>query len=290
MKPGSCFFIPDRVSREKALQRTTHLGIGAHPDDLEIMALQGILECHGRTDSWFAGITCTNGSGDRKEDNPALTKLVDQRRREQNRAASLGGYSFVAQLGFSSGEIQGAGLIRLERELIEMLAELRPGIIYTHNPADKHPTHVAVLQAVLAALRALPRERRPARLLGCEVWRGLDWLADEFKYLLPIVDRGRLGRRLISVFRSQTAGKNYAVAAEGRRRANATFFQPRQDDRVEQLAFAMDLTSLLEDETLSLSDFMSPLLKSFENDVLGRLTATSDVTEAGKRFGHEDQQ
>ncbi len=290
MKPGGCFFIPDRVSRERALQRTTHLGIGAHPDDLEIMALHGILECHGRADSWFAGITCTDGSGDRKDDIQALTKLADRRRREQNRAASLGGYSFMAQLGFSSAEIQGQGLSRLESELHELLAELRPGTIYTHNPADKHPTHVAVLQAVLTALRLLPRDRRPSLLLGCEVWRGLDWLADEFKYLLPIVDRGRLGRRLISVFRSQTAGKNYAVAAEGRRRANATFFQPRQDDRAEQLAFAVDLTSLLEDETLSLSDFMKPLLKSFENDVLGRLTATSCAVAKGKRFGGEDQQ
>ena len=39
-------FIPDGKPAEEALARITHLGIGAHQDDLEFMAFHGILQCH----------------------------------------------------------------------------------------------------------------------------------------------------------------------------------------------------------------------------------------------------
>ena len=35
-------FIPDKLDVETALARTTHLAIGAHQDDLEIMAIDGM--------------------------------------------------------------------------------------------------------------------------------------------------------------------------------------------------------------------------------------------------------
>ena len=35
-------YVPDGEPEESALARTTHLGIGAHQDDLEIMAISGI--------------------------------------------------------------------------------------------------------------------------------------------------------------------------------------------------------------------------------------------------------
>ena len=38
-------FIPDGLGEQAALSRVTHLGIGAHEDDLEFMAYHGILAC-----------------------------------------------------------------------------------------------------------------------------------------------------------------------------------------------------------------------------------------------------
>ena len=61
-------FIPDGQKLENALARTTHMGIGAHQDDLEIMALSGILECFQRDDQWFCGVVVTNGSGSPREE------------------------------------------------------------------------------------------------------------------------------------------------------------------------------------------------------------------------------
>ena len=57
------FFVPDGTAPAEALNRTTHLCITAHQDDIEIMAYHGIVECYGRTDRWFTGVVVTNGAG-----------------------------------------------------------------------------------------------------------------------------------------------------------------------------------------------------------------------------------
>ena len=56
-------FVPDGLAAGPALARTTHMAIGAHQDDLEIMAYDGIIKCFQQTDKWFCGIVVTNGSG-----------------------------------------------------------------------------------------------------------------------------------------------------------------------------------------------------------------------------------
>jgi hypothetical protein len=61
-------------------------------------------------------------------------------------------------------------------------------------------------------------------VLGCEVWRNLDWLLDEDKQGLPVDDRPNLAAALSGVFDSQiSGGKRYDLAVQGRRLANATF-------------------------------------------------------------------
>ena len=62
-KTEADIFVPDGLEIERALQRTTHLGIGAHQDDLEFMSLHGILECYGRDDRWYGGVVVTKGGG-----------------------------------------------------------------------------------------------------------------------------------------------------------------------------------------------------------------------------------
>ena len=56
-------FVPDGKTAEEALKRTTQMGIGAHQDDIEILAFRGILQCLYSKDQLFTGVTCTDGSG-----------------------------------------------------------------------------------------------------------------------------------------------------------------------------------------------------------------------------------
>ena len=111
--PQIKLFIPDETDAGDALARCTHLGIGAHQDDLEFMAFHGIAECYDSDEDWFGGITCTNGAGSARSGpyaNFSDAEMAAVRIEEQEAAARIGRYSFVAQLGHTSAEIKdGAG-------------------------------------------------------------------------------------------------------------------------------------------------------------------------------------
>jgi LmbE family N-acetylglucosaminyl deacetylase len=216
-------FIPDGRPADEAFRRTTHLGIGAHQDDLEFMAFHGIIACYEKRS--FTGVTCTNGSGSARTGKFASftdEEMMAVRRQEQNRAAEIGRYSAMIQLDYPSRVVKDPNDTSLREDLRQIFAATRPQIVYTHNPADKHDTHIGV---VLAVLRAMPASHRPAKVYGCEVWRDLDWLPDEKKVLLDVTGHDELAGKLNAVFESQIAGgKRYDLAVAGRRRANATFF------------------------------------------------------------------
>ena len=61
LNPKADLFIPDQQTGPGAFARTTHLGIGAHQDDLEFMAYEGILACYDKPDRWFGGVIMTDG-------------------------------------------------------------------------------------------------------------------------------------------------------------------------------------------------------------------------------------
>ena len=253
-------FVPDGMESAAALARTTHLGIGAHQDDLEFMAVHGILECFGRSDQWFCGVVCTNGAGSPRAGiyaDYSDERMRAVRRTEQRTASSIGCYGAMIQLDHASAVAKAPANPTLKTDLVEILLATRPTTVYTHNPADKHDTHVAVMGATIAALRALAAEYRPQRVLGCEVWRDLDWLSDKRKVLLDVGGRENLAAALSGVFDSQiTGGKRYDAAVMGRRRANATFLESHGVDRGELLTYAMDLTPLLADGAPSVAAYV----------------------------------
>jgi LmbE family N-acetylglucosaminyl deacetylase len=238
-----------------ALARVTHLGIGAHHDDLEFMAFHGIAACHAHeAGRWFGGVVCTDGAGSaRSGDYARLTpaELRGMRQAEQREAARRGHYAAMVQLDHPSAAARVPGAPDLVPDLVAILRATRPEVVYTHNLADKHDTHLGVVAAALTALRALPPEERPGRVLGCEVWRGLDWVSDGEKLALDVSGHDALASELNRVFESQIAGgKRYDCAVLGRRAANATFADPHTTDRASQVILAMDLTPLAHDASL----------------------------------------
>jgi len=273
--PSSVAFVPDAKPMAEALQRITHLGIGAHQDDLEFMAFHGILECFGRADRWFGGVTCTNGAGSSRTGPYAGctdAELMAIRRQEQNQAAEIGQYGVMIQLDYPSSAVKSPTDPALKNDLKEILAATRPEVVYTHNPADKHDTHIGVVIAALEAMRELPRELRPRKVIGCEVWRNLDWLPDADKVLMDVSGHDPLAAALNGVFASQIAGgKRYDLATLGRRASNATFFESHATDRVTQLIFGMDLTPLVADESKDVVEFVCGFMDRLKAEVRQKL-------------------
>jgi LmbE family N-acetylglucosaminyl deacetylase len=279
-QPTAEIFVPDGQPVADALKRITHLGIGAHQDDLEFMAFHGILSCFASGQKWFGGVTCTNGSGSARTGAYAActdAQMMKIRRQEQNTAATLGQYGVMIQLDHPSSVVKSATDLSLKNDLKEILAATRPEVVYTHNLADKHDTHIGVVIAALQAMRELPRDQRPNKVVGCEVWRDLDWLPDAEKVLMDVSGRDHLAAALAGVFDSQIAGgKRYDLATLGRRASNATFFESHATDKASQLVFGMDLTPVVADESKDIAEFVCGFIDRFNADV---------KTKLGRRLG-----
>jgi LmbE family N-acetylglucosaminyl deacetylase len=268
-------FIPDGAPVEQALARTTHLGVGAHQDDLEFMTVHGILACFGQTDKAYCGVTCTDGAGSSRTGVYAAhtdEQMKAVRRAEQRTAAMVGRYGAMLQLDFTSRQVKARDNSALVDDLCAILKAARPQVVYTHAPSDKHDTHVGVTRALIAAVRRLPRGERPAQVYGCEIWRDLDWLPDDRKVVLNVSDRANISAALSGVFDSQiSGGKRYDDAVLGRRKAHATFFESHAVDAATMLTFAMDLTPLVQDDALSLSAYTASLVDALRADIVSRL-------------------
>lgn len=260
---------------EAALRRVTHLCIGAHQDDIEIMAHAGISDCLDLPGRAFGGVVVTNGAGSPRTGTYAQmtdAQMQEVRREEQRQAARLGRYAIQLQLAHPSAEVKKPGHPGVVADLTAIFGGCTPEVVYLHSPADKHDTHVAVLLRCLEALRARPAERRPRRVLGCEVWRDLDWLVDTDKVALDAGRHPELAADLLKVFDSQVAGgKRYDLATLGRRAANATFHTSHATDRVTGITWALDLTPLVADATLDVAAFTLAHADRLRADLVARI-------------------
>ncbi len=270
-------FVPDGVPEAEALARTTHLAIGAHQDDLEIMALEGILECFQQRDKWYTGVVVTNGSGSSRTGLYADYTDEEMRQvrvKEQIKAAVVGEYAAQILLDHPSSAVKAGDNTDPVDDILLILQQTKPQVVYTHNLTDKHTTHIGVAVKVIEALRRLPAVDRPQRVVGCEVWRDLDWMVDGDKVIFNCSAQEGLQMALLGVFDSQiSGGKRYDLATMGRRRAHATYHESHATDETTGINFGMDLTPLVADPALDVVDYVLAYIERFADDVRARITS-----------------
>ncbi len=268
-------WVPGGEAEEAALARVDTLGVSAHQDDIEIMAMEGILAGFGNPEKRFMAVIVTNGAGSPRDGIYAGytdERMQAVRRLEQKKAAFVGEYAAVAFLDYSSAAVKDSALPGPVNDLQALLAATHPATVYTHNLADKHDTHVSVALRTIAAIRGLAPGLRPLRLCGCEVWRDLDWLVDSDKVVFAVDGHQNIQTSLVGVFDSQIAGgKRYDLATMARRRAHATYHQSHAVDAGQLINFGMDLTPLIRDETLDPAEYVDGFIRRFGGDVRARI-------------------
>jgi hypothetical protein len=90
--------------------------------------------------------------------------------------------------------------------------------------------------------------------------------------LMDVSGRDNLAAALNGIFDSQiSGGKRYDLATLGRRAANATFFSSHSVDSSSQLIFGLDLTPLVKDDSLGISDYICRFIAEFQDDVRRKL-------------------
>ena len=268
-------YIPDNEPEEKALSRTTHLCLAAHQDDIEIMAAQPIIECFQQKDKWFTGVVVTDGRGSPRNsiyENYSDDEMRLVRFKEQRKAAIVGEFAAQIMLDIPSKIIKDASRPEPVDDILAILRATKPKVVYTHNLADKHDTHVGVTLRVIEALRKLSPAERPERIVGCEVWRALDWMVDSDKVTMDLSRHENLQFALLGVFDSQiVGGKRYDLASMGRRRANATYFESHGVDDSQGLSYGVDMTALMNDPSLDPATFIGEFMQRFVEDVNQRI-------------------
>jgi len=119
------------------------LGVGAHPDDLEIL-------CGGTLARFIAEgnevVMCHASRGDRGSFVHTSEELARIRGEEARRAAEICGAEY-ATLGLSDGEINAADPEQ-QRLVIDLVRDARPDLIITHYPHDYMGDHNEVSRLV----------------------------------------------------------------------------------------------------------------------------------------------
>ncbi len=274
-KDDAVVFIPDGTKESDALARTTALAIAAHQDDIELMAYDAIARCFGSNKDWFTGVVVSDGAGSARSGIYADfsdEKMKETRIIEQKKAAFVGEYSAQIMLNYTSSEVKDKSNQCIIQDLQKIILATKPEVIYTHNLADKHSTHCGVAIKTITAIRTLEPKDRPKKLLGCEVWRDLDWVCDNEKVLLDNSAHPNLAKSLIGVFDSQIiGGKRYDLAIAGRRVANATYSSSHAVDKTDAVIYAIDLTPLIIDTSMDIKEYILGYIDRFKKDVATKI-------------------
>lgn len=259
--------------------KVNYLAIAAHQDDIEIMAYDGIVKAFDDPNKSFYAVVTTDGAGSARDgiyadytDDEMKKVRVD----EQKKAAYVGNYGELYLLNYTSKEVKSPDNDTIINDYVEILAALKPEVIYTHNILDKHDTHLGIVTKVIKAIRKLPKNIRPKKVYGCEVWRALDWVCDNEKVGFDVSGHENLSNALLGVFDSQIAGgKRYDLATAGRRRANATYGASHSVDTISSLAYAIDLTPLIENDSMDIVEFAVKFVDSFKAEAFAKLSSVT---------------
>lgn len=259
----------------RALGGVTHVVVGAHPDDAEVGALPAISMCRKRGDLGLCAVILTDGR------NPPLSgpyrhlppeRMVKIRIEEQRQAALVGGYRAVIQLCYCSDELKPhARRSDAVADIAAILDATRCEELWLHQPFDRHPTHGSAFFCGIGALGRLPRDKRPRRLFGMEVWGTVDCLpADQLEEFDVSCD-AELLERLLEPFKSQNAAKDYQSGVRGRQTAHATFRQSHATNGGSRVCLAVKLHDFLENPELDVRSWVTAVHERALHDLHQRL-------------------
>lgn len=191
------------------------LAIGAHPDDIEI-GCGGTLRLLFERGAEINHVVVTSG----EEGSLAIGghALARQREAEASRSGSILGASKVSFLHAEDGLTTYAKELKIE--LVSMVREYRPDILFIHAAQDHFPDHRIVHQLAIAAAGAAAGPWYPSaggtphqiqQILGYEVWHPLS----QHQLAVDISSTMHVKRSALEQHQSQIANVNYLAAIQG---------------------------------------------------------------------------
>jgi LmbE family N-acetylglucosaminyl deacetylase len=272
-KINAQIWLPKKRALDKLPQKITHMAIGAHCDDLEIIGLDGIVKHFKKRGNNFFGVIVSNSQGGPihpKFKHYSPSKIEKIREEEQIKAAQIGKYKGVAFLRYPSVKIKDPkSSPEIEEKIRELAEYLNPQIIYTHSLFDKHPTHIAVSLRTIEALRN--SAVKPEKLYGVSVWGSLNWLSQDKQVVFNLSSYEKLILKLLRVFKSQRFGPHkHDQALLSKMRADAIYLKTHEFTKHTSLIKAVDLSPLIH-KNLSLDDYLKSYISDLERTLFERI-------------------
>ncbi len=180
------------------------LAIGAHPDDIEIECAGTLAKCVKRGDEVFA---CHLSDGDLGHVEIMPEELGKIRREEAEKAGSMAGIQVIWG-GFHDLDIF-ADNREARDKIVELIREVKPDFIITHNPEDYMADHTATSKLVFDASFAASIPHYPCRLTNVvavvpifymEAESGLGFVPTEY---VDITEEMDIKRKMFSCHESQ---------------------------------------------------------------------------------------
>lgn len=181
------------------------LFIGAHPDDIEILA--------GGTVARFAAEGREVVLADCTEGEMGTRGTVEERRAEAAEAARILGVRRM-NLGLPDGRI-GDDIPASTRRIVEAIREVRPRAIFTHEKGDHHPDHNAVAEAVRFAFfqsNVLKYETGQERFRPLRLFHFIGARArwpQEPSFIVDVSEHFETKMKALRAYRSQLANPDY---------------------------------------------------------------------------------
>jgi len=224
------------------------LVVAPHPDD-DVIGAGGTMALLAQAGKQVFSVYVTDGSS---FPGSALRGTTEQRVALRQREA-LAALKVVKAKGgiFLKGSSRA-----VEHALRDVLRFFMPESICVPVPFDTHPTHHAVLQITLRALRSM-RNYFP-ELWGYAVWGGI-FSTRGFK-IVDISAVVELKRKAIRMHKSQIAYKAYDAGILGRNRYEAVFSETHKPARHSYVEGFLDMQELVTNRRLSLSTFTKKIL------------------------------
>lgn len=199
------------------------MAIGAHPDDVEFGAGATIFK-------WTSGgaeatiVVLTDGSKGSWDPAVDRSALVEERKREQRRAAKILGATNIEWLDQIDGELEHTPELR--EEIARLIRLHRPDVILTHDPWQRYQMHPDHRTAGFLAVDAAVAAREPLFYpdQGLEPHRPtaiLLWSADEPDHAEPVTSQAfdaKIEALLCHASQSETTMGNAARSGDARDR------------------------------------------------------------------------
>ena len=220
--PGFKFFDPNimavgeafdhtkskHIASLKSALKSENIGVFAHPDDAEISSGLPML---GAKNGWLTVIVTDGAMSVSHADlgEHSVKELVDIRWKEQCDAAVISKTPAI-HLSYPSAAVNGVMGLAKQAEVVSVLASwvnTMPNIksIYTHNPIDKHPTHLGILNVLAGALYSERFNPKIEEIYGMKVWGGVDALPEKQFKLFSTTDQEIIDKieAMVKCYKSQ---------------------------------------------------------------------------------------